>query len=58
MAVGIRDIFGVSTDEIEYQHFDYETQEEEHIQANEILRIHLVFKDITTKLRSSDLHLV
>ena len=29
MAVGIRDIFGVSTDEIEYPHFDYETQEEE-----------------------------
>ena len=34
MAVGIRDIFGVSTDEIEYPHFDYETQEEEHIEAD------------------------
>ena len=34
MAVGIRDIFGVSTDEIEYPDFDYETQEEEHIQAD------------------------
>ena len=28
MAVGIRDIFGVSTDEIEYPHFDYETKED------------------------------
>ena len=46
MAVGIRDIFGVSTDEIEYPHFDYETQED-YIEADrEYYRFSLSYSKI------------